>query len=46
MQSVGANINDSLLSGGADASIKLWDLERAESTRKRCVHQPLGTVEK
>lgn len=35
-----------MLSGGADSSIKLWDLESAESTYKRSAHRPTGTVEK
>ena len=35
-----------MLSGGADTSIKLWDLETAENTSKHYVHKPIGTVEK
>ena len=35
-----------MLSGGADPSIKLWDLEKAENTSKHCVHRPIGAVER
>ncbi|MCJ1400697.1 hypothetical protein MMC11_003905 [Xylographa trunciseda] len=35
-----------LLSGGADASIHLWDLEEPENTSQSCLHRPLGTVRK
>lgn len=36
----------SMLSGGAEASILLWDLERAENTGKEFVHRPVGVVRK
>lgn len=29
-----------MLSGGAESSINLWDLESVENTIKRCVHRP------
>ncbi|KAL8825828.1 MAG: hypothetical protein Q9191_004175 [Dirinaria sp. TL-2023a] len=35
-----------MLTGGADPSIKLWDLENAETTSKSCVHKPIGSVER
>lgn len=35
-----------MLSGGADSSIKLWDLESAENTSKRYVHRSAGKVER
>lgn len=35
-----------MLTGGADPSIKLWDLENAETTSKSCVHKPVGSVER
>lgn len=35
-----------MLSGGAEASILLWDLERAENTRKEVVHRPAGAIGK
>ena len=35
-----------MLSGGADPSIKLWDLENAETTSKSCVHKAIGSVER
>ena len=35
-----------MLSGGAESSIKLWDLESAESTLKRFTYRPAGAVQK
>ncbi|KAI9879810.1 MAG: hypothetical protein M1830_006992 [Pleopsidium flavum] len=35
-----------LLSGGADSSILLWDLEDVDDTAKRCEHQPAAAVYK
>ncbi|KAI9724504.1 MAG: hypothetical protein M1812_000572 [Candelaria pacifica] len=35
-----------MLSGGADASIHIWDLERAEKTSGTYTHHPAGTVQK
>lgn len=35
-----------MLSGGADATVKLWDLESAENTSKRFTHRPVGAVRK
>ena len=34
----------SMLSGGAESSIILWDLETAENTAKAFVHRPAGVV--
>jgi DNA excision repair protein ERCC-8 len=36
----------SLLSGGADSSIHLWDLERAENTVHQHTHRSIGSVAK
>lgn len=36
----------SMLSGGAESSIVLWDLEKAENTSKQSVHRPVATLEK
>ncbi len=36
----------SMLSGGAESSIILWDLERAENTSKDYVHRPVGLIRK
>ncbi|MCJ1436071.1 hypothetical protein MMC27_005449 [Xylographa pallens] len=35
-----------LLSGGADSSIHIWDLEAVDNTTQSCVYHPLGTVRK
>ncbi|KAF2419049.1 WD40 repeat-like protein [Tothia fuscella] len=35
-----------LLSGGADSSISLWDLETAEFSSTHTTHRPLGSVRK
>ncbi|KAL8934426.1 MAG: hypothetical protein Q9216_005916 [Gyalolechia sp. 2 TL-2023] len=35
-----------LISGGAEASIKLWDLERSENTQKHCINHPVAVVKK
>lgn len=35
-----------MLSGGADSTVKLWDLESAENTSKRFTHRPVGAVRK
>ncbi|MCJ1243868.1 hypothetical protein MMC30_001065 [Trapelia coarctata] len=35
-----------LLSGGADSSIHLWDLEQVENPRRNFTHKPVGTVPK
>ncbi len=35
-----------MLSGGADSTIKLWDLESAENTLKRFTYRPVGAVQK
>ncbi|KAI9704152.1 MAG: hypothetical protein M1836_007013 [Candelina mexicana] len=35
-----------MLSGGANASIHLWDLERAETTSRIYTHHPVGSVKK
>lgn len=35
-----------MLSGGADSSITLWDLEKAENTVKSYAHRPAGKVPK
>lgn len=35
-----------MLSGGADSTIKLWDLESAENTLKRFTYRPAGAVRK
>ncbi|KAL9028206.1 MAG: hypothetical protein Q9196_003397 [Gyalolechia fulgens] len=37
---------DRLLSGGAEASIKLWDLERSENTQKHYINHPVAVVKK
>jgi len=36
----------SMLSGGADSSILLWDLENADNMAKRCTHRPVAAVNK
>ena len=36
----------SMLSGGADASITLWDLEAAQDTSKTYTHSPIDTISK
>ena len=35
-----------MLSGGAESSIKLWDLESAENTRKSFTYKPAAAVQK
>ncbi|KAK4693496.1 DNA excision repair protein ERCC-8, partial [Lecanoromycetidae sp. Uapishka_2] len=35
-----------MLSGGAESSINLWDLESAENTLKRCTYKPLAKANK
>lgn len=35
-----------MLSGGAESSIILWDLERGENTLRNCVHRPIGVIRK
>ena len=35
-----------MLSGGAESSIKLWDLESAETTLKSFTYRPAGRVQK
>ena len=35
-----------MLSGGAESSILLWDLERADNTLKRCTHRPADALRK
>ena len=35
-----------MLSGGAESSIKLWDLESAENTLKRFAYRPAAAVQK
>ncbi len=41
-----ADVVKSMLSGGAESSIILWDLERAENTSKDYVHRPGGLIRK
>ena len=36
----------SLISGGADASISLWDLESVENPRKDYIYHSIGAVQK
>ena len=36
----------SLLSGGAESSISIWDLESIGSSSKEHIYHPLGSVEK
>ncbi|MCJ1465401.1 hypothetical protein MMC07_004019 [Pseudocyphellaria aurata] len=35
-----------MLSGGAESSILLWDLESADNTSKRCTHRPSDALRK
>lgn len=35
-----------MLSGGAESSILLWDLESADNTLKRCTHRPTDALRK
>jgi hypothetical protein len=35
-----------MLSGGAESSIILWDLERVENTAREYVHRPIGVIRK
>jgi DNA excision repair protein ERCC-8 len=35
-----------MLSGGAESSINLWDLESAENTHKRCIYKPATKASK
>ena len=35
-----------MLSGGADSSIILWDLEYTEDTSRKFTHRPAGRVQK
>lgn len=37
-------IKHSMLSGGAESSIVLWDLEAVENTTKSFVNRPAGVV--
>ncbi|MCJ1385224.1 hypothetical protein MMC17_008345 [Xylographa soralifera] len=47
MQSLSIHLtSESLLSGGADSSIHIWDLEAVENTTQSCIYHPLGTVRK
>lgn len=43
---MGFDLSNSLISGGADATIKLWDLESSENTLKRYVNRPAAMVKK
>lgn len=43
---VQADLMERMLSGGAEGSILLWDLERAENTRREFVHRPNGGIGK
>ncbi|KAL8997764.1 MAG: hypothetical protein Q9188_006248 [Gyalolechia gomerana] len=38
--------SDSLISGGAEASIKLWDLEHSENTQKHYINHPVAVIKK
>lgn len=38
--------SDSLISGGAEASIKLWDLGHSENTHKHYINHPVAVVKK
>ena len=37
---------DSMLSGGAESSIMLWDLEQAEKSSKNFDHRPVAAAPK
>ncbi|KAI4189789.1 MAG: hypothetical protein L6R41_001214 [Letrouitia leprolyta] len=37
---------DGLISGGADASIKLWDLEKSENVQKDFINDPVAVIKK
>lgn len=45
-QSKALTVKCSLLSGGAESSIRLWDLENVKSTSKDVIYHPASSTER